>query len=88
MPTLRGWERLPGRVLCSQQDFGGRLPEQGFPGEKPPIGVCVVFMTGVLTDSLQFSKATNQKNHQIFPSLQMWEVEILYANHCVDTHTA
>lgn len=79
VPTLPGWERLPGGVLCSQQDFSGRLPEQGLPGEKPPIGVCVVFMTGVLTDSLQFSKATSQKNHKIFPSLQMWEVEILYA---------
>lgn len=62
MPALPGWELFPRRVLCPQQGFDGRLPEQSLPGEKSPFAVNVGFIMCVLIDSLQFPKATDQKN--------------------------
>lgn len=75
VPTLQGWELLPARVWCPQQNFGERLHEQDLPGEKTPFAVNVGFRRGVLTDSLQLPKATNQQKGKNFLSLQMQEVE-------------
>lgn len=73
VPTLPGWELLPGRVLCPQQGF------EGGPWAKPACwkttlcSWCWVYGR-CLINSLQFPKTTNHKKCNIFLSLQMWEV--------------